>query len=442
MKIAFIGQPRDPVAASPAQRASVPIVLWGLASRLARRHEVLVVAPDWQGEPAEERTAEGVRIVRVRPPLGHLHRLLEVLSELVPGGPPYMARSRYFAGYAPRVAGVLAAFRPDLVHLMSFGQFLPALERVLPDRPPVVLHLHDELLARLDREVASARLARASAVVTASRWLADRLAERFPEAAGRIAAIGNGVDLERFAPTAHARPEAAGERLLFVGRISPEKGVHVLVEAFARLAPARPGLELELVGVPGLMPRSFLERLERTPALEAALAFYGRDPLDRLRRQVLEGGRGYLEALLGAMPQALRARVHVTAPLPHDALVERYRAADLLVAPSVCNEGFGLPVAEAMATGLPCVTTRLGAPPELIGARPEDGVGEAGLAVPAGDPDELAGAIAALLDDPDRRLAMGRAARARAERLLGWEAVVARLEAVYRSVLAGRGSPG
>ncbi len=439
MRFVFLSQPRDPIAAGPGQRGSVAIVLWALASRLARNHEVLVLAPHRRGEPAEEEAPEGVRLIRVRPPLAQLHRLLEAADGLVPGALPHMARPLYFAGYSRRLAGPLARFRPHLLHVMTVAQLLPGLARALPGTP-LILHLHDEL--RLERRAAAARLAPAAAVVTVSDWLAARLAARFPEQARKIHPIGNGVDLERFTPGEYGHPGERAERLLFVGRISPEKGVHVLLEAFARLAPRRPGLVLELVGEPGLMPRAFLELLERTPALEEALSFYGRGPLDRLHRTLLGGGRLYLEAALGRLPPALRQRVVVKGPLPHGALVERYRAADLLVAPSVCNEPFCLPVAEAMASGLPCVTSSCGAPPELIGASGPDGVGEAGIAVPPGDVDGLARAIERLLADPDRRRTMGLAARRRAERLFGWEAAAARLEAVYRSLAGGREPTG
>jgi glycosyltransferase involved in cell wall biosynthesis len=77
-----------------------------------------------------------------------------------------------------------------------------------------------------------------------------------------------------------------------------------------------------------------------------------------------------------------------------------------------------------------------GAPPELIGARSPERIGEAGIAVPPGDAAALARAISCLLDDPGRRRAMGHAARRRAEDLLGWDQAAARLEAVYRALLA------
>lgn len=424
MRIALLSQPNDPIA-SGTRLGSVAIVLVALATRLARRHTVTVLAPRAPGAAAQERTSAGFTLLRPDLPAARLHRLHEALLGFVPGALPAFARERYHAAYRRRVARLAAGLRPDIVHVMTLGQWLPALARALPSAK-LVLHLHDELHLRLDPDLARRRLQAAAAIVTVSDWLARRLAERFPDLAARIHSIGNGVDLERFTPSVgQGAARGRSDRILFVGRISPEKGVHVLLEAFARLAPRRPGLVLELVGEPGFFPRAYLALLDRTPALRAALGFYGHG--------LLGGRRGYLEAMIRRLPVELRPRVVISRAVPHDALVDHVRSADLLVAPSVCNEPFCLPVAEAMASGLPCIVSRAGAPPELIGAA-GDGLGEAGIAVPPGDPAALAAAIERLLDDPDRRRVMGRAARGRAERFLGWDAAAVRLEAVYRSL--------
>jgi hypothetical protein len=66
MRVAFVSQPRDPVFASGVQRGSVAIVTWELARHLAESHLVQVYAPQYPGEPREERAANGVTIRRVR----------------------------------------------------------------------------------------------------------------------------------------------------------------------------------------------------------------------------------------------------------------------------------------------------------------------------------------------------------------------------------------
>src|SRR6185312_4107170 len=144
-----------------------------------------------------------------------------------------------------------------------------------------------------------------------------------------------------------------------------------------------------------------------------------------LRKEVL-GQRssylGYVKMLLS--PQtAARAHFRGTVSLPE--LQSLYQQADLLILPSIWQESYGLPVAEAMASGVPVLATRSGGVPELI----EDGV--SGRLVPRFDADALTNAMRGMLADPDRLRAMGQAARIRAERLLTWERSALRLEQVY-----------
>jgi N-acetyl-alpha-D-glucosaminyl L-malate synthase BshA len=89
-------------------------------------------------------------------------------------------------------------------------------------------------------------------------------------------------------------------------------------------------------------------------------------------------------------------------------------------------ESFCLSILEAMCFGCPSVSTRVGGIPEVV----EDG--ESGLLAPAGDVAALAGSLAALIDDPARRAALGRAAQVRARELFSAEVIVPRYEALYR----------
>jgi glycosyltransferase involved in cell wall biosynthesis len=95
----------------------------------------------------------------------------------------------------------------------------------------------------------------------------------------------------------------------------------------------------------------------------------------------------------------------------------------------VWQEAYGLPVAEAMASGVPVLASRCGGVPELI----DDGV--TGLLVPQGRVDVLVTALRELLADPQRLRNMGRAARIRAETWLTWKRSAARLEQVYHGLV-------
>ena len=97
-------------------------------------------------------------------------------------------------------------------------------------------------------------------------------------------------------------------------------------------------------------------------------------------------------------------RVTIIGRVSESELVGWYRRAQALVSPSL-YEGFGLPAAEAMACGTPVIATSAGALPEVVAD------GETGLIVPAADERALAGAMAALLSDPERCRRMGEAGR-------------------------------
>ena len=111
-------------------------------------------------------------------------------------------------------------------------------------------------------------------------------------------------------------------------------------------------------------------------------------------------------------------------------LVELMGSAELACVPSL-YEGFSLPTAELMACATPLIVSRAGAIPEVVG--PD---GQCADLVTPGDVGELTAALAALLDDPERRAEMGRAGRRRVEEMFSWRAVAATVAAAYEDVIA------
>jgi starch synthase len=112
----------------------------------------------------------------------------------------------------------------------------------------------------------------------------------------------------------------------------------------------------------------------------------------------------------------------------YPALAEIYQQADLFVLPTR-RESFGLVLAEAMAAGLPIVSTRVGAVPEVV----RDG--ETGVLIPPDDPEACARAINSLLDDTVRMKEMGRKGRERAMQFFTWEKVAERVAQCYEEIL-------
>jgi glycosyltransferase involved in cell wall biosynthesis len=166
---------------------------------------------------------------------------------------------------------------------------------------------------------------------------------------------------------------------------APMKGIVTLLEAFAKLRTERPELELLLVTKP--QPGGQTDQI-----------------VDRL---------------------AIRDHVRFVHGVSDVGLVEIMGSAEIGCVPSL-YEGFSLPTAELMACGTPLVVSDAGAIPEVVGP---DGLC-ADLVRP-GDVEALAGALARLFDDPDRRARYGAAGRARVDELFSWRAAAAATAAAY-----------
>ena len=435
MKIAILNQPQDSIAAGEEQRGSVAIVNWELARCLSRRHEVLVYAPKARGQASRERWG-AIEIRRIPFVARRFHKAVQLLAGRFRLGAPYFTSRLYYKEYFSQVARDLTTSRPDVVHVPNQTQFAALFKLCLP-AAKVVVHAHQDELAMLDLELLLRDLPDVDAVATVSDFVTGRARARLPEMAARIHTVGNGVDTLRFRPAARARDVRArglrrtALRLLYVGRIAPDKGVHLLTETVDRLIREGVDLELTLIGKPGLMPYDLLSRLlgADREALAAVRVFYGRSLRGWVKKEILQQGRSYGNTLRERLSPQAAARVRFLGTVPLPALIRAYRAADLLVLPSIWQESYGLPVAEAMACGVPVLASASGGVPELI----EDGV--TGKLVPRLDTRALRRALRDMAADPARLHEMGGAARSRAERLLTWSHSAERLENLYRGLL-------
>ena len=177
-------------------------------------------------------------------------------------------------------------------------------------------------------------------------------------------------------------------RVVFTGRLHPQKNLDVLIEAWPKVASAT-GASLVLVG--------------QGPEKE------------RLEEKARRLGVANRVCFTGAVADVA------------DAL----RAADLFVLPSVA-EGMSNSLLEAMATGLPCVASDIGGNQDLL--RPSTGTA-VGVLVDGGDPERWADALIGLLNDPVSRANLGRAARQRIDQEYDLRLVVQRYVTLYRSLL-------
>lgn len=430
MKIAFVNQPLGhlllPRDGRPLSGGSVGLWHYHVATRCAGEAQVLVYSRGTTGELTEEEHA-GVRFKGVpaeldRRRLQWAERLRPFLHRAGIGADParpYYLSSFYYGGYLLRVGLDLRREKPDVVHIANFPQFAPVLKAFCPGAL-IVLHMHCEWLTQLDAATLGRHLEGCDAVGACSDYLAEGVRGRFPAHAAKCHVLPNGVDLDSFSPA--EEKEGEGEpRITFVSRISPEKGVHVLVEAFGRVLDEFPCARLTLVGSLNPAPRDFIIDVDADPLVRALARFY-------------HGAEGeYRRHLEGLLPPEKGERMSIVGRLPQHDLLPLYRRSSVFAFPSVCHEAFGMPPAEAMACAVPVVATRAGGLPEVV----EDGV--TGILVAREDPEGLASAIASLLRAPAVRRAMGTAGRRRVERLFSWNRVAALLLQRLREIpSAGR----
>ena len=229
-------------------------------------------------------------------------------------------------------------------------------------------------------------LAAVAGVVATSAFTARLLTRAYGVHTERIAVVEPGTD-----PAPLARGSGSGAlELLCVASLTRRKGHDILVEALAQLRD-RPW-HLTCVG-----------SVRRSPETAAAIA----SSIDQF---------------------GLRDRISVIGEIDDASLADRYARADVFVLPTRF-EGYGMALAEAVARGLPVVTTLGGAVPETI---PRD----AGIFVPPDDAGALAEALAQIIDRPERRSALAAGARAARTGLPTWEQSAARMAAALRGMRA------
>ena len=415
MKIAFVSQPWNTIV-PPVQNGSVAIWTYEVAKRLAESYEVTVYARRGRGQlPAE--VSEGVRYRRFQAKSDD--RLLRLLAKMGGGGAPQRPHfARLFAhfAYALQVAVDLRRSRCDLVQIFNVSQFVPVI-RALNPKVKIVLRMSCEWMTKLDRELVGPRLRQVDRVFGCSEYITNGIRRRFPEVASRCTTIMNGRDVHRFTPASEAAAagkDSSVKQVLFVGRISPEKGVHVLMDAFRAVARRVPDARLVLVGPESAAPASYFSGIDLEPRTAALAPLFTAD---------------YPSLVRSMIPADIAGRVEFRGFVPHYELAQLYRRADVLVLPSVVDEASGNSLIEAMATGLAVVATRTGGTPEYV----ENG--KCGILAEPADPDSLADAIVRLLNDETLRRQMGQAGRQRAVDRFSCEQLAQSLMSQYEDVL-------
>jgi glycosyltransferase involved in cell wall biosynthesis len=340
---------------------------------LKEGHEVSVITTFWNGGKDWEEF-EGVNIYRapdISLRFGRVGRLFDL----------------HYYTWGKNLLKLENLFKADVVHSLA------PVSSARDIKIPLISHFHHyesidrpvEILYKpFHHLIEKAAYSNSDLVVTPSEFSKKTLCEAFGLLEDKVKVVPHGVDITRFVVK---EKRFEGIQLLFVGGLEERKGVKYLIEALGPVIDSHSAVELTVVG--SGVQESKLRELTRELNLERRVKFTG----------------------------------HV------DEVTEYYNSADIFVFPS-SKEGFGMVLIEAMACGLPIISTNASAIPEVVGS--------AGILVEPRNSEALADAIIKLIESRELREELGRKGRKRVEENFTWEKVVQKMIEVYKEVIRSK----
>jgi glycosyltransferase involved in cell wall biosynthesis len=309
-----------------------------------------------------------------------------------------LSATRFGITWPRELKRIIQAERPDLInaHLPTPG-LADVLARVAGSTPFVVTYHAgsmrkgrwpvDLLIGLYERTLSPLLLARANWVITSSEFVRDSYLFRFRS---KCSTVTPGVDTALFRPAA----VPVRNRILFVAGLSRahrQKGLDALLPAIAQLRSGRPELTLDVVGSGNDLGR--YQEVARSLGIGDHVRFLGR--------------------------------------LSGDRLAQAYRDASVLALPTR-NDSFAMVLLEALASGIPVVSTIVGGIPELV----EDG--RHGYLVAPGDDSAFTDRLGRILDSPALAARLGAAGRQKVYGAYTWERRATETNAIFEALLDGR----
>ncbi len=351
-------------------------------------NDVRVIAMHRPGTKTHE-TMDGIEVFRTR----YLPEKWEILQE-EGGGIPIIWKKKPLARLAliPFIVTqsiALLKWSPacDIIHAnWTLSGMIAWITQFIHRRPFVVtVHgsdIYQGTKTGWIRFITKGLLNKAAAVIAISHDLADRLV-LLGTPQNKISIIPEVIDIDRFLENVQKRENI----ILFVGSLIPRKGCKFLIQAFSQVTNALPGFQLHLVGEGP--DETQLKTLASDLEISEKVSFLG----SRSREEI--------PLLMGQ--------------------------AKLFVLPSL-EEGLGVVLIEAIASGTPCVASRVGGIPDIV-------TPDVGLLFPPGDIEALAASILELLKDPERWNVFSSASRERACHEFSRTSFSEKFQKVYSQVL-------
>jgi spore coat protein SA len=380
MKVVMICTEKLPVP--PVRGGAIQTYIAGIVDLLSQHHDLTVLGTTDPSLPLDEKI-RNVRYARVN-------------------------GQGVFESYAEEVVKFLRANPSyDVIHVFNRPRLIPLIREVCPNAR-IFLSMHNDMfdLAKIEPEVAVKAIAETEKIVTISDYVGRVISSLYPEASAKVRTIYSGVSLQTFVPweksqTARqirqelrAMHNLGGKQvILFVGRLTPKKGADILVRAMNDLAKHDSNIALVLVGG----------------------SWYG---VDKISDYV-----AYVRSLADRSPIPVITTGFVAAEHIH----HWFWAGDIFVCPSQWEEPLARVHYEAMAAGLPFVTTKRGGNAEVI-------IGGNGLLVEEPEnPLAFSAHLNKLLSSRELQRNMGSIGRRLVEERFTWERVAREVLDVWSS---------
>ncbi|WP_411501786.1 glycosyltransferase family 4 protein [Brevibacillus centrosporus] len=369
MKVVMICTEKLPVP--PVRGGAIQTYIAGIVDFLSQHHDVTVLGTTDPSLPLDERV-RNVRYVRVD-------------------------GQGVFETYAEQVIEYLRTQSYDIIHVFNRPRLVPLIREVCPNAR-IMLSMHNDMFdpGKIEPQDAVKTIAETETIVTISDYVGRVIHSLYPEAEGKLRTIYSGVSLQTFVPweksqqARQVRQELRamhnlGNRqvILFVGRLTPKKGADILVRAMNELHSQHSNIALVLVGG----------------------SWYG---VDKISDYV-----AYVRSLADRSPIPVITTGFVNAEQIH----HWFWAGDIFVCPSQWEEPLARVHYEAMAAGLPFVTTKRGGNAEVI-------IGGNGLLVEEPEnPQSFSTQLSKLLSSRELQRRMGSVGRQLAEERFTWDRV-------------------
>ncbi len=381
-KVLMVAGPVHPIP--PFKGAAVETWMYEISKRLIK-YEPHIVSISHPCYPNKE-YRDGIFFHRIHFSKAY-KRLFQKLTRLDP------------LPYPKRVAQIINEVRPDIIHMHnSIKWFAPLLKLIENRKNKTVLHMHNETIVSYDMNI--------DVFVGCSEYIVNHFRNTSIRA-NQYIAIRNGVDLNRFRPYWEVKSLREEIRarfgirenefvVLFIGRISPEKGV----EHFIKSAYKVDHKDIKFFIIGEISKGSMTNERVR----------YGKEII--------------------RMAEGLGKRIKIFDVVPHSKIHLFYLLGDIIVVPSNFEEPFSMVTIEAMATGLTVIARNKGGMKEYL----KDGV-NALIIDEDKIADSIAKKIATLFSNNEFRLNLGRGARKTVEDRFSWNQIVRDVENLYDNLI-------